>query len=356
MARRKTASSGHADFKNEEGVSPLHPAKTPDLIGHSAVERAFLSAYNGGTLHHAWLLVGAKGIGKATFAFRAARFLLQGPPSQASSLAVPLDHPAARQIAAQAHPSLFAVGTGAEPSTIGVDEVRKLKSFLGLTSPGGWRAVIVDSANGLTISSSNALLKAIEEPPPRTVFFLITHGAAAVMPTIRSRCIAARFSTLAQDDFVKAVTAACTRAALHPPGDANLWPSLYSAASRSPGAALDLLAGDAFPLMQRIDAIFLGLPQLDYGAVHALIASASGARNAAVFARVCLAIEARIEATARDAVRDGQASVASGWALFHRIVQQRRLDVETLNLDRGAFLLALFSDMERVARGEPPIP
>ena len=200
MAKRKSAETSTSE---EAGApDPLHPRLTNTLFGHEAAEDLFLSAFNARSLHHAWLLTGERGIGKATFAYRAARFLLSQDAScpgahPAPSLAVPASHPVARQIAAGAHPSLFVLGSDAEGSaSIGVESVRKLRAFLSLTSPGGWRAMIVDSANDLTIASANALLKAVEEPPPRTVFFLVSHGAAAVMPTIRSRCIKLAFRPL----------------------------------------------------------------------------------------------------------------------------------------------------------------
>ncbi|MBI4725474.1 MAG: XRE family transcriptional regulator, partial [Rhodomicrobium sp.] len=232
MAKRKSAETKASEGDGPESwEQPLHPRLTQALCGHSAADETFLRAFRAGTLHHAWLLIGEQGIGKATFAYRAARFLLSrgepaGIPDQAETLAISASHPAARQIAAGAHPSLFVLGeaSGAAPSSssIGVEAVRKLRAFLSLTSPGGWRAMIVDPANDLTIASANALLKAIEEPPPRTVFFLISHGAAAVMPTIRSRCVKLAFRPLNRPDFHDAVLAAWASAELAAPGEGQL--------------------------------------------------------------------------------------------------------------------------------------
>jgi DNA polymerase-3 subunit delta' len=317
-------------------------------------EEAFLRAFNAGTLHHAWLLTGEQGIGKATFAYRAAQFLLSHDASgenSAETLAVPADHPAVRQICAGAHPSLFVLGeTAGSPASIGVEEVRRLRAFLGLTSPGGWRAMIVDPANDLTIASANALLKAVEEPPPRTVFFLIGHGAASVMPTIRSRCVKLAFRPLQLDDFADAVLSACEAGDLDMP-DAHVLKRLHALAAGSPGRALEYIAGGLLPLAEMLDKLLAGLPGMDYALVHSLIQSASGARNAQNFARLCDLTEERIEKFAKQALESApNAKRSAGWAQLWQTARQRRLETETLNLDKGAFLMSIFSDIEHIAR------
>lgn len=353
MAKRKSAETkSAASGEGDEQSLALHPRATPALFGHEAAEEALLRAFNAGALHHAWLLTGHRGIGKATFAYRAARFLLSRDASAgpASSLDVPPSHPTARQILGGAHPSLFALGDGTSAASIGVDEVRRLRSFLSLTSPGGWRAMIVDPANDLTIASANALLKAVEEPPPRTVFFLIGHGAATVMPTIRSRCIKLSLRPLKLEDFKSAVWAACEAGALESP-EAEALGKLHALAEGSPGRALELLAGGVLPLAQTLDKIFAGLPRLDHAAAHRLIQSASGAKNAQAFAKLCDLIEERLEAKAREALGGSpDAAKADAWARAWQDFRQRRGEMEALNLDKGAFLISAFSDMEHIAR------
>jgi DNA polymerase-3 subunit delta' len=331
-----------------------HPRATGTLFGHAAAEETFLYAFREGTLHHAWLLTGEQGIGKATFAYRAARFLLSRDASgdkRTETLAVPANYPAVRQICAGAHPSLFVLGeTAGNAASIGVEDVRRLRSFLGLTSPGGWRAMIVDPANDLTIASANALLKAVEEPPPRTVFFLIGHGAASVMPTIRSRCVKLAFRPLPLDNFSEAVLSACEAGDLDMP-DADVLRRLHALASGSPGRALEFIAGGLLPLAEMLDKLLAGLPRMNYALVHSLIQSASGARNAQNFARLCDLTEERIEKFARQALKNSSdAAGSAGWAELWKTVRQRRLETETLNLDKGAFLMSVFSDMEHLAR------
>lgn len=357
MAKRKSAET-KASAGEETGAEAfaLHPRLTEVLSGHSAAEETFLRAYNAGSLHHAWLVTGEQGIGKATFAYRAARFLLSrdaAASGAAETLAVPLSSPAARQIAAGAHTSLFVLGEGAgaaSSASIGVEEVRKLRSFLSLTSPGGWRAMIVDPANDLTIASANALLKAIEEPPPRTVFFLIGHGAATVMPTIRSRCVKLALRPLDFADFAGAVPAACRRGELPEPEPQAL-EKLHKVSGGSPGRALEFLARGLLSLSETIEKIIKSLPRIDYALVHGLVQSASGARNAQAFESLCDFIEERVETMAKEALAGApDAAESAAWAQAWQAFRQRRLEMEVLNLDKGAFLMSAFSDMEHIAR------
>ena len=148
-------------------------------------------------MHHAWLLAGREGIGKATFAYRLARHVLARPEERdpfGQSLEVAADSTAARQVAALSHPGLLVLRRPYDTRTkrfgasIPVDEVRRLKSFLGLTAgDGAWRVVIVDAADDLNINAANALLKSLEEPPKRAVFLLVSSEPSRLLPTIRSR-------------------------------------------------------------------------------------------------------------------------------------------------------------------------
>jgi len=360
MAKRKSAET--APSEEAAALNPLHPRLTDRLFGHEAAEGLFLSAFNAGSLHHAWLLTGERGIGKAAFAYRAARFLLSQDlaapaPRQASSLAIPDGHPVASQIAAGAHPSLFVLDPETrvwlDPDTkesFGVKAVRKLRAFLSLTSPGGWRAMIVDPANDLTIASANALLKAVEEPPPRTVFFLISHGASTIMPTIRSRCIKLAFRPLDLSDFQSAVAAACAAGELSEPDEAAMR-KLFALSAGSPGRAVDLISGGLLSLADKVERIVNGLPKMDHALVHDLIQATGGARNADVFKRLCDLIEERIEEKAREeAIQPDSQPRAASWAELWQTLRGRRLEMEALNLEKGAFLVSAFSDMERIAR------
>ncbi|MGI8706161.1 MAG: DNA polymerase III subunit delta' [Sphingomicrobium sp.] len=168
------------------------------IAGHDKQVEQFRQAWDSRTLHHAWLLAGPRGVGKATFALAAARRLLSeaaGPEFEASVLDAPDDHPIARLIAAGSHPDMRWLKrvenqkTGNLARNITVDQVREVGEFLGLTpalSP--WRVVVIDTVDELEKAAANALLKMLEEPPPNTIFFLVSHAPGRLLPTIRSRC------------------------------------------------------------------------------------------------------------------------------------------------------------------------
>lgn len=182
-----------------------HPRRRTTLYGHAAAEERLLSAVNSGKLHHAWLISGTEGIGKATLAYRFARFLLSQPKRSATTLAVSPEHPAARQIAAGAHPDLLTLERAFDgkklKTEIAVEDVRGTTSFFARTAgAGGWRVCIVAEAGDLNKASANALLKILEEPPQRAVFLIVCHRIGAILPTIRSRCIHLPLAPLADAD------------------------------------------------------------------------------------------------------------------------------------------------------------
>lgn len=179
------------------------------IFGQERAGEQFLAALRGGTLHHAWLLAGARGIGKASFARAAATRLLAeaaGPPVVLPGLETPPDHPIAHLVEAGSHPDMRLLErvenpkTGALYRNISVDQVRSLGELFGSTpfmSP--WRAVVIDSADDLEPSAANALLKMLEEPPPNCLFLLVSHAPGRLLPTIRSRCRRLDFQGLADD-------------------------------------------------------------------------------------------------------------------------------------------------------------
>jgi DNA polymerase-3 subunit delta' len=211
--------------------------------------------------------------------------------------------------------------------------------------------MIVDPTNVLTINSANALLKALEEPPPRTVFFLISHGAAAVLPTIRSRCTKLAFRSLSAPDFQSTILRACVRGGFPEPGEKDL-ARLYSSSRGSPGRALPLIVGGLLPLSAKLERIMGSLPRLDYALVHELVQSLGGARNAENFGKICDLIEEQIEEKGRQmALADPAHPLsAAAWAELWKTIRERRIELEALNLDKGAFLMTAFSDIEQVAR------
>jgi DNA polymerase-3 subunit delta' len=257
------------------------PAWTERLVGHEAAERAFLKAFAAGRLPHAWLISGPQGVGKATFAYRIARFLLAQPGEAdaaglfGATLPTELDmaseHRVFRQVAQQGHPDFRLLRRTVNPKNgklrteIIVDDVREVIDFLHLkpaTSP--WRVVIVDSADELNPNSANALLKILEEPRPNTVILLASHAPQALLPTIRSRCRKLVLQPLPRD------LASAELAARFPeakPPDRDL---AVATAGGSLGQAIRMIEQGGVGLLREIGALLASWPKLDAGLLHRL--------------------------------------------------------------------------------------
>jgi DNA polymerase III subunit delta' len=263
--------------KVESQISAVHPRETTDLFGHREAEALLLNAYRSGRIPHAWLIGGAAGIGKATVAYRMARFVLahRNPLSSevqdAETLFVDPSDPVARHVAAGAHGGLLTLertlnDKGMLRTVITVDETRETIPFFGSTAAvEGWRVCIVDTVDELNPNAANALLKVLEEPPRQSLFLLVSHAPARVLPTILSRCRKLPLRPLATDDVIRAAAQAAQMAADDP--------ALTEAAEAAEGSvarALTLLGGDALKLQQRTAALLANLPRVDPRELHAL--------------------------------------------------------------------------------------
>jgi len=188
-------------------IGAPEPRANHYLIGHDAAEKAYLGAWSGGRLAHAWLIAGPRGIGKATLAYRMARYALARPsesapadmfggPPAPETLNMSPSHPVFRRVQAMGHSDFRAIerpwadGKQTKRKTvIGVDEVREIGGFLSMTpAEGAWRALVLDAADEMNNNAANAVLKVLEEPPARALLFLVVHNADRLLPTIRSRC------------------------------------------------------------------------------------------------------------------------------------------------------------------------
>ncbi|MFA5581048.1 MAG: DNA polymerase III subunit delta' [Paracoccaceae bacterium] len=259
-----------------------HPRETPLLFGQQLAERDFLDAYGHGKLHHAWLITGPRGVGKATLAWRIARFLIARPQDQGApnDLAIPDDHPVSHRIAALSEPHLFLLRrpyddkTERLAQTIPVDEVRRLKAFFTLSATeGGRRVVIIDSADDLNTAATNALLKLLEEPPKGVVLLLISHQPSRLLPTIRSRCRLLRCAPLGAQDMQAAMTQAGAVV-----NDAEA-AALAALAGGSVGEAIRIGNMDGIELYAEITALMDSLPRLDRPRALRLAESAAGRQN-----------------------------------------------------------------------------
>jgi len=339
-----------------EQAEPPHPRETTALHGHGDAEQALLDAYRGGRLPHAWLLGGPAGIGKATLAYRMARFVLAHPDpavlavQEATSLHLDPEHPVARRVAAQAQGDLLVLvrtineKTGKLRQDIQVDDVRRTVSFFGSTAgEGGWRVALVDSVDELNDEGANALLKVLEEPPRRALLLLVSHSAHRVLPTIRSRCRMLALRPLSQDDVARAAAAATGAKA----DDANV-KAAAAIAEGSVGRALALLDSDALELRERINALLERLPEVDPRALHALgdrLYGVEAAPLAAFVDTVNAWLSARLAGGPQEPGR--MARVAEVW---EKINQSAR-DVEEYNLERKPYVFNVFGWLAEASRG-----
>ena len=327
-----------------------HPRETSLLFGHREAERALLTAYRSGRIPHAWLIGGPQGIGKATLAYRMARFVLaHGQPlaaavQTAEDLAIDPDDAVARQVAAGSHGGLLTLertanDRGVMRTVITVDETRETIAFFGSTAAvEGWRVCIVDTVDELNPNAANALLKILEEPPQRSLFLLVSHAPARVLATIQSRCRKLRLRSLTTDEVLGAAAAAADIA----PTDL----ALREAAEASEGSvsrALTLLGGDALKLQQRTAALLARLPEVDPRELHTLGESLGTSDRVALAAFVDGIdrwIADRLHADEANANQNLPRLARLG-EVWEKIVRAAR-DTETYNLERKPLVFSVF--------------
>jgi DNA polymerase III subunit delta' len=325
------------------------------FYGNLGAEAALLAAYRSGRVPHAFLLIGQKGIGKATLAYRFARFVLAHPDpaapevQAAASLAVDAAHPVARRMAARAQGDLLILERtpnekGVLRQQIAVEDIRRTITFFGSTAgEGGWRIAIVDAVDELNRFGANALLKVLEEPPERTLLLLVCHSAARILPTLRSRCSVMTMRPLERTDVAAALAAAVGRSA----GD----PEIEAAAAAADGSvahALTFLDEDALALRQRALGELDRLPTINASALHAL-----GDALAGVDQQPLATFVDTVNAWLSERVHDGKndlgrlAQLAGAW---ERINQAAR-DAAEYNLERKPLVFSVFGLLAEATGG-----
>lgn len=354
-----------------------HPRETTRLFGHARAEEEVLAAHVSGRMHHGWLITGPKGVGKATLAWRIARFLLTQPEDDGGLFGAPpapqtLDsdpeHPVARRMAQLAEPRLFLLRRGANDkgtalsADIRVDEVRKMKSFFSLSAAdGGRRVAIIDAADEMNTGAANALLKLLEEPPPRVTFLVIAHQPHRLLPTIRSRCRELRLSPLPPEPLAHALAQA---GGLVEEAEAQ---ALAELAGGSVGEAFRLSNLDGLKTYAALIALMGSLPRLDRTRALQLADSATGKGQEERFDLIVTLLDLLLSRLARAGVtrllppeaaaQEGATfsrlapdpAAARAWAELAQRLGLRARRGKAVNLDPAALLMDSFLKIDETA-------
>jgi DNA polymerase-3 subunit delta' len=352
----------------------LAPRANPDLVGHQYAERELRRLLETGRVPHAILLSGPRGIGKATLAFRFARFLLatRNHPTDmatAGGLAVAPESGVFHRVAAGGHADLLTVERAYDPrrrrlrGEIVVEDAREITGFFRLTAAeDGWRIVVVDGADEMNRSAANALLKVLEEPPRQALLLLVSHSPGRLLPTIRSRCWRYPLVPLAREVVTRLLQS--HRPELPQP-EAE---ALAALSGGSIGRALEFADADGLALYRSMLEILSQIPGLDVIGLHAFadqVARADADDAYRVAEELLLQILVRITtrrarrqlegdefvAGENDATRRlaGRASAAQ-WAALRQDVERNFVSTDQLNLDRKQAMLGVFFAIEELTR------
>ena len=340
------------------------PEEQPAWFGGMETERTLLDAYRRGRMHHAWLIGGPKGIGKATLAFRFARFVLAHPDpdapevAAATDLSVPEVSPAYRKVANRAHPNLLVLERPYDEqgkrfkTELTVPEIRKTVSFFGSTSgEPGWRIAVVDPADDMNPSSANALLKVLEEPPSRSLFLIVSHAPGRALPTIRSRCRRLELSPLSPEAIAGAIRA-------H--GDADEVLELAAAlAEGSLRRAILLMEGGGIHTYRDLTRLLARLPEMDIEAMHAFADKVSGRGDDdgrigfTDMLSACLIRRVRGEAEPEGGVSLNptvSGTPLERWPEVWETLRRSADDTDEYNLDRKRTVLSILMALARATR------
>lgn len=323
---------------------PPPPRANPTLFGHAEAAAGLAAAARSGRLAHAWLLTGPLGIGKATLAYRFARWLLAGQPRDiegAPALQLPDSDPVLRRVAAGSHADLMVLEPQQEPGKrhiIKVEEARAARAFLNFTAAeGGWRVVVMDEVDAMEAASANTILKTLEEPPPRTVLLLVTSAPGRLLPTIRSRCRRLEMTGLDRPVMDEVL------ATWLPEKSRDERDSLAVLSEGSPGRALELAAGEGVELARLAGATLANLPGAE--GAFALADRIGGRDGALAFPAFFNLLLRELSRSVREAARGGEAPgwVAdrplAAWAEASEAVRKLVQDTERLSLDRRQAVL-----------------
>jgi DNA polymerase-3 subunit delta' len=328
---------------------PPHPRDVYALTGVETADLAVLDALSRSRMHHAWLLTGPEGVGKASFAYRVARRLLGAKADPAlGALGSRIDDPVSRQVAARSHPDLMILermgDDGKLRKVIPVDEARRLPEFFANTpATAPFRVAIVDAADDLNVNAANALLKTLEEPPKRGVLLLVSHSPGRLLPTIRSRCRQLRFRPLPQDAVADWVGARVGASA----DDAQ---RLAAMSGGAPGRAFALAAAGALDIDRQAGDILRSLPNSDEALLLSLADRFRGAEGAERFNLLFARLAAQVHDSLVAGVLRGEGAGHERWSEAWATLQRLPVEAEAVNLDRADAFFTAMRDLRAAAR------
>ncbi|MEE2662150.1 MAG: DNA polymerase III subunit delta' [Pseudomonadota bacterium] len=363
------------------------PQENDKFYGHTTAEQNFLNAYNATRVHHAWLISGPKGIGKATLAYRIARFLLaddvapleEEPPAlfdleapekiNQPTLSMSSEHPIFHRVAVNGHLDLSIVNLRLSddekrmPTVISVDQIREIGGSLSLTpAEGGWRVVIIDGAENLNTNAANALLKILEEPPQKVIFLLVCHIPSRLIPTIRSRCSHIKLLPLPAeiiDILLQSYVPELNN------DDRKM---LIRLSDGSIGRALELSKNEGLSIQSELITIFDSFPEIDIEATHKfadLIARRENEKHwqttkELITRNIADLIKSTFSKSALLSLRYGEVELASltrlqklgspkQWTKVWEDSFELFSIADNLNLDRKEVVLSIFGAMANIA-------
>lgn len=327
----------------------VHPSENTRLFGHGQAEDFLAQSYRSGKGHHAILIEGPEGIGKATLAFRFANHVLSHPDPASAPERLADPDPASlvsRQIASGASHNLLHLTrpvdekTGRAKAAITVDEVRRAGHFFAQTSgTGNWRIVIIDPADDLNRNAANAILKILEEPPKRAMFLVLSHAPGRLLPTIRSRCLPLRLEALGGEDLRKALAAL----RLDPGPDAA---ALLEKAGGSVSEAIKLINYGGMEIAEALSGVLAASGPAARKAMHKLADVLSAKDSDVVHGFFTGHLENAVVTRARASALAGDLEAAERQARLASDVQQRLRLAQAYNLDRKQTIISLLEDLK----------
>jgi len=343
-----------------------HPRLQESLFGHKQAMEQMVAAAHSGAMHHAWLISGPKGVGKATLAWRFTRAVLaRGLSACPDDLSLPADDKTFRLVAAMAHPDVIVLRRpwDAEKkkfkSELPVDDVRRLRSFFSRhPSFGNVQLAVIDCMDDMNLQAQNALLKILEEPPKAAILLLVAHTPGLLLPTIRSRCRMLQLRPLPQDTMREALQR------LAPQADGDQLELAATLAPGAPGQAAALAASGMTGAYQQILGVLATLPQLNHAMIHGLseqfmkqfpdrgISGFSYLLSLAIqrHLRTQMGTASPLPAERQAFDRMGHALTAIRWSEICAGLQASEQRASALNQDKKQFVLNAFYSLDSAVR------